>query len=875
MFRKEKAEREMEAELRFHLEMQVEENIRQGMPPESARAEALKSFGGVEKTKDECRDERRGSFLETVLQDMRYGLRTLRRSPGFAAAAILTLALGIGANTAIFSVVHGVLLQSLPYGGGERLVRLMPQGAPGAEVEDSGFSPKEVADYRSMNRTLAGVVEHHSMWFVLLGRKEPERVQTSVVSANFFDIMGVRPLLGRTFVPGDEGPGADAVLVLSNDYWQRSFGGDAAVVGRVFRMNDRPHTVVGVLPPIPEYPAEADVYMPVSACPFRNDPHVVEDRNARMLAVFARLKEGVTIKEGQADLATISGRLRQEYPDAYPSSIRFSATALSLRDVLTRQARPTFLILLATVGLVLLIACANVANLTLARLIRREREMALRSALGAGRGRLKRQLLTESTVLALTGGVLGIFLARASLDLLMTFAGRFTPRAAEISIDGPVLLFSFAVSLLTGIALGLIPAVSQGKSLVSALQGGSDRSTLGPGRHRVRSLLIVAQVAVSFMLLIGAGLMVRTLIHLQRVDAGFQAERVLTMRIDLNFSKYMGVEPRRAFHEHLLQKIEAAPGVLSAAISADFPLNEGGGPNTGGFQIEGRPAPAASQLLPQADFQRTSPDYFKTIGIPLLKGRGFTRADRPGALRVALVNRRLARRHWRDGDPLGKRISFDRGENWITVVGIVGDVKQYGLDADPTDQLYLPVLQSPPLSATFLIRAVADPLALSRLARETIHQIDPEQPVDRFRTLEQVRSLSLSSPRLTTVLLGLFAVLALVITATGITGVIAFSVSERTREFGIRLALGAEPGGVLRMVLRQGMALVLVGLSIGLAGSLFLTRLMSGLLVGIPPTDPLTFLLVSLLLLAVAAAACFVPARRATDVEPLVALRST
>lgn len=872
MFQREKREREMAEELRFHLEMQIGENVRRGMSPERARTEALKSFGGVEKTKEECRDER-GSFLDTVLQDVRYGLRTLRRSPGFAAAAVLTLALGIGANTAIFSVVHGVLLQSLPYGGGERLVRLS-QSAPGAGADDAGFSPKEVNDYRAFNRTLSGIVEHHSMWFVLLGRKEPERVQTSVVSANFFDVLAVRPLLGRTFVAGDDGQGADAVLVLSHDYWQRSFGGDPNVVGKVFRMNDRPHTVVGVLPPIPEYPSEADVYMPVSACPFRNNPRTVENRNARMVTVFGRLRPGVQLQEARVDVAAISGRLQLEYPDAYPKSARFSTSALSLQDELTRQARPTFFVLLATVGLVLLIACANVANLTLARLIRREREMALRSALGAGRGRLTRQLLTESTVLALAGGALGLVIALACVDLLMTFATRFTPRASEISIDGPVLLFTVAVSLLTGIALGLIPAVSRRKSLVSALQEGSDRSTLGAGRHRVRSLLIVAQVAVSFMLLIGAGLMVRTLIHLQRVDAGFQAERVLTMRIDLNFSKYTQVEPRRIFHERLLQSIDATPGVLSAAISADFPLNEGSGPNTGAFQIEGRPVPASDQLLPQADFQRASPAYFKTIGIPVLRGRAFSPADRAGTPRVALINQRLASRHFPGVDPLGKRVSFDQGENWISIVGIVGDVKQYGLATEPTDQLYLPVLQSPPLSATVLIRTAAAPMTMARLARETVHQIDPEQPVDRFRTLEQVRSLSLSSPRLTAVLLSLFALLALVITAMGITGVIAFSVSERTREFGIRLALGAQPSGVLRMVLRQGMALVLLGLSIGVAGALLLTRLMTGLLVGVPPTDPLTFLAVSLVLLAVAAAACFVPARRATAVEPLTALRS-
>ena len=869
---KKKIEGELDEEMRFHLEMEIERNVARGLSPAEARREALQSFGGVEKFKDEVRDQSAVRFLETVLQDLKYGLRSLWKNPAFSAAAVLTLALGIGANTAIFSVVNGVLLQSLPYGGGERLVRLR-MDAPAAHIDDAGFSPLEFADYRDQTRSFDGLVEYHSMWFVLLGRKEPERVQTGVVSANFFDILGVHPLVGRTFGKGEDAHGAEPVLVLSYAYWMRAFGGDPKVVGRVFEMNDRSHTVIGVLPPIPGYPEENDIYMAVSACPFRSRPTTESNRRARMLQVFGRMKPGVSLAAANTDLMTVAGRLKSGYPDAYPKA-GFTVSPLALREEMTRQARPTFLILLGTVGLVLLLACANVTNLSLARLIRREREMALRSALGADRRRLARQLLTETTVLGLVGGALGLMLARAGLHLLVAFATRFTPRASEIRIDASVLVFTLAVSLATGIALGLIPAVSRRRDLATSLHEGGERASAGTGRHRVRSLLIVSQVAISFVLLIGAGLMVRTLWNLQQVDPGFQTEKVLTMRVDLNFSKYDTRDKRLAFHEQLLRRIQTEQGVVSAATSATFPLNEGGpGNGNGQFEIEGQPE-AEADLRPQADFQQVSSDYFRTIQVPALRGRLFSQADRVDHPLVTLINQTMARHYWPREDPLGRRISFDQKKTWATVVGVVGDVRQYGLAAAPSDQIYLSLLQYPTISSTFLIRTVANPMSMEKVARDTIRGMDPDQPVDHFRTLEQVRSNSLASPRLTALLLGLFAVLALVITATGITGVLAFSVSQRFQEFGIRMALGAAPASVLGMVLRQGMSLVGVGLGLGLAVALVFARLLSGLLFGVRPTDPITFGAVALVLLAVAAAASFFPARRATAADPMHALRN-
>jgi predicted permease len=862
----------MDEEMRFHLDMETRKLIERGLSPEEARREALLSFGGVDQHKESGLDETGAPVVETLLQDVRYGVRGLRRNPVFAAAAVVTLALGIGANAAIFSVVHGVFLQALPYGGGDRLVRLR-QDAPGINVTDFPFSPVEISDYAARNHTLAGLAEYHSMWFVLLGKAEPERVQTGVVAANFFDVLEVKPLVGRTFRAGEDAPGAEPLLVLSYDYWMRSWGGDRGVVGRTLRMNDRIHTVIGVLPPIPAYPDDNDVYMPISACPFRGRPEMSRDRDHRMVQVFARLKPGVSLSAARADLAGIGQSLAAQYPASYPEKGGgFAVTAVSLRSELTQAARPTFLVLFGIVGLVLLLACANVANLTLARLLRRRRELALRSALGAGRLRLARQLVTESTLVALAGGALGLLFASGGLRLLVAFAARFTPRAREIAIDGPVLFFALAVSVVTGIALGLIPAVSSRRSLTEALQEGGSRSTAGGGHHRMRSALIVLQVAISFTLLIGAGLMIRSLWKLQGVDPGFRIGRVLTTRLDLNFTKYTNAAQEWAFEKEILERLAGEPGVVTAAISGSFPLNETG-PNSGRFEIEGRPAPS-EDLRPQAEFQRASNDYFSTIGVPLWRGRVFNSADSPETPKVAVVSRSLARRFWETKEPVGTRITFDRGKTWLTIVGVAGDVRQYGLAAAPPDEIYVALAQFPTLSGSLLVRTTGSPLALSRLVRETVHSVDPDQPIDRFQTLEQARSNALASPRLTATLLSLFAALALAVTCAGIAGVMAFAVGERRQEFGIRMALGARPGSVLKLVLRQSMTLVAAGLALGLVGAHLLARMMSGLLFEVNATDPPTFLAMSVVLVTVALLASFIPARRATGVDPMIALRS-
>jgi predicted permease len=859
-----RAEQELDSELLFHLEMLVEQNIAGGMSPIEARQAALRSFGPMSRVKEEVRETWLARTFETLTQDIRYGYRNIGRNPGYALIVVLTMGLGIGANTAIFSVVNGVLLKPLPYENGDQLVVLRQQ-QPLAGVEDLGFSHKEMIDYRAAN-SLEGVVEFHNMWFILLGRREPERVSTGVVSGDYFSLLGVKPLYGRLLQPSDEQHGAPAVLLLTHAYWLRSFGGDPTVVGRVFQMNDRPHQVVGILPPFPQYPLAVDVYMPTSACPFRSDPQTIAERGSRMGTALARLKPGVTLSKAQADLDIVAARLQSDYPTTYPIHRGYRVVATSLQHELTSSFRSTLMVLLGTAGFVLLIVCASVANLTLARMIRREREMAVRAALGASSARLVRQLLTESTLLALLGGALGLAIAAWAAELLISFARQFTPRAEDITLDRTVLLYTLGMSVCTGLIFGVLPALSGKLSSTNGVREGS-RTT--PSRQGMRSALIVVQVAASFMLLIGAGLTIRSLLKLQQVDPGIQTDHVLTMRVDLNFTKYTpGL--RAGFWERFESVLKGIPGVLSAGGAGTFPLNERG-PFSSSLVIAGRPAPGES-AAPVVNVRLATPDYFATLRQELVSGRAFLRSDTADRPPVAIINQRMARHYWPGRNPLGARISGNDGETWLTVVGVVADARQH-LSEEPGDEVYVPMFQSGLLSSTWLVRTMVDPVVMARQIREAVRTIDPEQPVENFRTLAEVRSASLAPRKLTATLLALFGLLALVITAAGIAGVVAFSVNQRTQEFGVRMALGAQRSNVLSLVLRQGLQLVLIGLAIGCAGALVLTEVLTTMLFGIQPTDGVTFVAVAMVLIAVAAIACFVPARRAASVDPILALR--
>ena len=873
--RKDSLESDMDREMRFHLECETEELMKRGMEPEDARFEALNRFGGVEQHKEECRDVQRNRWVEDFMQDARYSVRGWFRSPGYTLLAVLTLALGIGANTAIFSVIYGVLLRDLPYEHGGQLV-IIRQQAPLVGVKSTNFSVKEIEDYKSQSQTLDAIAEHHSLNFTLLGGAEPERIQAGVVSANFFELLGVTPIYGRTFLPEDDQPGAEAVMVLSHKYWLRSHGGDPNVVGKVFQMNDRPHTVIGVLPVIPQYPNENDVFMPSLACPLRASQSFQQNRNARGMSVFARLKPDTTVEQADGDAKAVVARMKEENPLNYPDNAGFMASVTSMHQELTQEARPTFLLLLGTAGLVLLLACANVANLTLARVMRREREIALRVALGASRRRIIRQLLTESTLLALVSGVFGVVIAAVSLSLLVSFAARFTPRADEISLSASVLIFTFIVSVLTGVFFGLMPALSVRPQLQSSLKEGSAQTTSSKLSNRLRSVLVVAQVAVSFALLIAAGLMLRSFEKLQNVNPGFSSERVLVMRATANWSKYRTPDQSRTFSQGVLEKVQNQPGVISAAMSNNFPLNSlgiaSGGPTYSPFLIESKPV-TPGDVNPLADSRVISTSYFRTLGIPMLGGRDFEETDDAKAAPVAIINQSLARHRFQDEDPLGKKVSLDNGQTWARIVGIVADVRQYGLNRDPVDEIYRPINQSFG-SGILLLRTSIDPESLIRQARTAIYEYDPETAIDRVQTLEQTRSEALASPRLTTILLSLFACLALVITIAGIAGVMALSVTQRTQELGIRLALGATRRSIMAMVVRQGMIQVLLGLAIGAALAFQFTRVMGTLLFAVQPNDSLTFVGVSIVLAIAAAIACFVPAMRVTRIDPMIALRT-
>jgi len=813
---------------------------------------------------------------QILTSDCGYALRMMRKNAGFTAVAILTLALGIGANTAIFSVVHSVLLRSLPYPQANQLIFIRQQEKK-LGIEDLSFSVKEIEDYRAQNRTLSGLVEYHAMSFTLFGHGDPERVRTGVVSANYFELFGVQPLLGRTFLPEDEKLGAPPVLVLSYEYWKNDFGSDPEIVGKTFEMNDKVHTVVGVLPQVPQYPNENDVYMPTSACPFRTSKMHLENRDMRMMEVFGRLKPGVTAAQANADISTISEGLKTAYPKSYPENVGFASVAAPLQEELTRGARPTLLLLLAAAAFVLLIACANVANLTLSRMAKRERELAVRSALGAGRSRLLRQLLTESFLLAFAAGLLGLVLAYGSLELLTDFVGRLTPRAREIHIDSGVLWFTLAAALGTSFLFGTLSALFSRANLTSSLKEGSTSAGTGRRQNRVRSALIVCQIAFSFMLLIGAGLMLRSLVKMQQVDAGIVPQRVLALRTSFIWSKYTSDDKTRVAIQQLLDRVQSEPGVLVAAISNRYPFEPEiitGGPESVSFsfQVEGR-ALEPGQAPPVSTFAAVSPDYFKALGIPLKDGRLFAETDNEKGPLVVVINEAMKRQLWPNENPIGKRISNDGVEHWGTIVGTVGDVREFGLDHPPVPEIYAP--QKLNLSpGVLIVRTAVEPRSMAKALTRAVHDVDSQMAVSRILSLEQARYESMASPRVTASLLGIFAGLALVIATAGIGGIMALMVSQRVREIGIRIALGARPSSILQMVLGQGMLLAVLGIGIGIAGAVALTGLVKSLLFEVPPTDVLTFSGVGMTLLAAAALASYLPARRAAAVDPNEALRA-
>lgn len=809
--------------------------------------------------------------MTSFASDLLLATRSLRKAPGFAATAIITIALGIGASTAIFSMVDGVLLSRLPYGGGERLVHLTQASS---RAQDEGFSVLEVQDLGERARSLAGVAEYHSMAFELYGHGDPMRVQTGVVSDDFFDLLGVKPLLGRLFRPGEDAVGAPPVVLLSYRFWMDKFGGDSAVVGSAFTMNDRIHTVVGVLPPLPAYPDDNDLWMPAGACPFRSAPQMLSSRSMRMVGAWAVMKPGVPLERARADLASVERGLHAEYPEAYPASARLRVGAVTVREELTSRARPLLFTLLGTAAFLLVVATANLANLTLARHLRRRRELALRVALGAGSWRIFRQLAAESLVITSLGAMMGALLALSGLGILRSLAALVTPRAGEVRMDARVLLFAVVVSVVVAIVIALLPLLRTRRlaGLSNALREGGANTAGSQREGRLRGILLAAQVAIAVVLLVGAGLIGRSLLALERVDSGFDGKGVVTARLDLNFTKYDTRSARTNMADALRERLSSIRGVSSVALANALPLGNNQ-PALVSFEIDGV-SPPDGRANPRADLVAVTPGYFHTVGVPLLRGRAFASSDRDTLDPVAIIGQRLARSYWGNLDPIGTRISADSGRNWVRIVGVVGDVRQNRLDQDATDEIYIPLGLAAPSDLRAFIRSSGSAAGVVSELRAAVRSIDPKQAVTEVQTLEQLRGDQLAEPRLTTTLLVVFALVALVITAAGLAALIAHTVSQRRPEIAIRVALGADGARVLRTVLRQSAAVVAVGLLLGMAISVAASRFVGALLFQVAPTDLLTYLSVAVVILGTAACASLAPARRALRTDPAQVLRS-
>jgi putative ABC transport system permease protein len=803
--------------------------------------------------------------MTTLWQHLRYAARVLLKTPSFSVVAVLALALGIGVNSAIFSVVNALLIRPLPYADSERLVKI--NNFEGRSNSDSAVSPPGFVDYRDQSHSFESVsatyLGNTALNFSEDG--EPERLSGGRVSANFFTTLAVQPMLGRVFVAEEDQPGKNRVVVLSHSLWNRRFGADRDLVGKDITLNGQSFTVIGVMPANFQWKSD-DLWRPLALAPESFAP---DQRGSEYLSVIARLKREATIEQAQAEMDTIANNIRLNNPSFYGGDPGWGVRVTSLHDEVVGGIKPTLLILLGAVGLVLLIACANVANLLLARAAARQKEIAIRTALGASRFQLIRQLLTESMLLSLVSGGLGLMLAVWGVDVLVAAGGNSIPRAQEIGIDARVLGFTFMVSLLTALLFGVVPAIQASKAdLQLALKEGGRGSTAN--RQRLRAVLVVADVALSLVLLIGAGLLIKSFGRLQDVSPGFQPQGLLTMQVSLPAFKYREANQIRAFYEATIEGIKSIPGVQAAGAVSDLPLS--GSVHSGSFNIEGSPATPGDEL--HADIRSATPEYFQTMQIPLLKGRFFTDQDTREGRPVAIIDETLAQHYFPNEDPLGKRVEFQQGKPiWREIVGVVGRVKHKALDVEFKDNLYSPHAQVSYSTMFLVVRTVNDPMSLVSAVRGSIKAVDKDQPVHKVTAMEQLLADSLGQRRLSVMLFGLFAAVAMVLAAVGLYGVISYSVTQRTNEIGIRMALGAERSDIFKMVIGQGLALTLAGVGLGLAGAFALTRVMSSLLFNVTPTDPVTFALVPLLLAGAALVACFVPARRATRVDPMVALR--
>ena len=862
LFGRNRVETELHEELQDHLERKTHEYVAEGLTPSEARRKAVREFGGVELSKENCRDTRKVNWIHDSIQDLRYSLRMLRKNPGYTALAVALLALGIGPNTAIFTAVNAALLRPLPFPHPEQLMQVLhtaPKNVSGGGM--FGVSTGNFVDWHAQQHSFDGIALYHFHGLALTSGDRPDVLQGAEVSEDFFHVLGVQPLLGRTFRHDEMQPGHEREVVLSYSVWQTYFGSDSSIVGRGFSFDRQNYTIIGVMPKGFRFPSWARIWVPAAWSAKERG-----NRNNHSSMAVARLRDGVTLQQARSEMDAISSRLAETYP---AEDAGWGAVVIPLHENMTSDVRTPLLILLGAVFFVLLIACSNVANLVLAKALGRSREAAIRLALGASRRRVLQLVLTEAMILALAGGGLGLLLAHYSIHLITGFLSDRLPRMIEVRLDSTVLLFVLTISVVCGILAGLLPALrftNQDRDLHGSLKEALGRTDSDSRRTRARSALLVAEVALCMVLLIGAGLLVRTLWVLRNTDPGFDSHQVITM-----------VLPRPGqgdfpFMRQVLERVRALPGVQSAAVTSNVPLS-GSNESTWSIQIEGQPPlPIAKQ--PDVATAVISEGYFSTLRIPVLRGRDFDKADTADRPRVIIISQAMAERFWPNQDPIGKRlfVSWTEPEKPREVVGVVGDTKDRGLERlRPLAQMYVPAAQSPFFADSLLVRS-ADAAAEIGVTH-VVHEIDRQQPVAGVESMEQIIAESYADRRSNMLLLGAFAVLALVLAAAGIYGVLTYSVRRRLREIGIRLALGATARDVLRMVIVEGMWPTAAGIVLGAAGALGLARVLSTMIFGIRPIDPGTYFAVAVLLVFVSLMACMVPAYRATRVQPLKVLR--
>ncbi len=878
-----RADDDLREELQAHLEMETAENIRRGMSPEEARRQARLASGGIGIAADAVRDQRGLPWLERPAADIRYALRALRLSPAFTAVVVITLALGIGANTAIFSVVRGVLLKPLPHRNGDQLVYLR-HSMDGPGGENIAFSVPEVRDFREGAPSLGGIAEFSSWTLTLQTEEGADRIDVGLVTGNYFDVLGLSPVLGRLTEPRDDGAGVPPVIVLTYETWLKRFGGDPSVVGKQVKVDKTSATVIGVVQPAPFFPGRVEALLNMVISDHHVSAFMVEGRTHRMTEMIARLRPGSTLDQARSEVAAVSTRIQKEYTDSYDPGSNHRIAVIPFRDVLGERARLTLWLLMGAAAFVMIISAANVANLTLMRGVRREHELVVRAALGAGAARLRRLLLVENLALTLLGAAFGVVIALGALRLLVNFAERYSPRANEIRLDVFVLVFTVALSVTVALLLSYLASLPKEGSFAARISAGVSRVSGSLRKLRLQRGLVVVQVAVSVMLLAGAGLLTRTMMRLAEVDTGLRTEEVLTVQVPLltpvelltNPASDAGAKER---YDRMREEVAALPGVVDVGIGSPMPLRG----SSVRFEVlaEGKTLPLG-EAVPRADFRTANPDYFRAAGIPVVAGRSFSITDRRGSAPVVVVNQSFADEVFPGEDPIGKRIAWTGdvlrftpiSREWRTIVGVAGNTQDGGLDAEPRLVVFMPFAQELAMGGGLVIRADSNAAALASTVTRIVRRIAPTAPIEHVMTVAQFKASSIAPRRLNAALISMFGGLAVIIAAVGIAGVLAFSVSARTNEIGIRMSLGADRARVQRMILGEGGVLVAVGLALGVVGAYFAAGVLRGLLFGVAPHDPVTLIGVGALMAAIGVLACWIPAVRAARIDPAITMRS-